>query len=435
MVIDLGEVREAPAGADQRPPWTPRQRRAFGVVGALVLALLAAGAAPVRPTLAMLELPAGIGDRHVISDSTDAVYLLSPSVDALGRGEREIVKYRVPDGREVWRTRVSTEGPFRTGVAEGDVLFLLAEAYEPETIALDAGTGKVLWRRAGWLGGNDSGQVLLSHDPREEETALYVALDPRTGVERWSLAVPREEMVLYDEERLVRWRRDGAVEVRDLRTNDVVIRGQVPPPELDPLVDGNPGVQIVDGLLLVAGKVGQRPITTAYHLDDLRVAWQADIDLMDQYVNGECADDSTLCVGGVEPGVRVIERATGRTRWVSAEWHWLWRVGAALLAFGSPPEPSRIAVIDPADGREIADLGQWGTLPMASNRDGRLYAARTDPGTGRSWIAELDPVAGVTHVLGVVPDSFACETSRIVITCRRAGGAVAVWFPRRRLDE
>ncbi|MEH1130679.1 outer membrane protein assembly factor BamB family protein [Micromonospora sp. CPCC 206061] len=433
MVIDLGEVREAPVGDDRPPPWTPRQRRAVRAVATVVVALLAAGAAPVRPALVMLEFPAAVGDRTVISGNTDAIYLLSPSTDSLGQGEREIVKYRVPGGQEQWRRSVSTAGPLRTAVAEGGILFALAEAYEPETIALDGGSGEVLWRRAGWLGDVSAEQVFLSHDPRDEETAMYVALDPWTGVERWSLTVPLEEMVLHDRERLARWRGDGTVEVRDLRTGELVVRGKVPPPELDPLVDSNPGVQLVEGLLLVAGALDP-PVTTAYHVDRLQPAWQANIDLMNEYVTSECVDSETLCVGGQALGVRVIERATGRTRWASDRWSWLWRAGPALVAFGPPFEPARITVVDPADGREIAELGRWDTPPMSINADGRMYAARTEPSTGRSWIAELDPAAGVTRVLGVVRDSFACQAGQLVVTCRRAGGTVAVWYPRRRLD-
>lgn len=433
MVIDLGEVREAPVGDDRPPPWTPRQRRAVRVVAALVVALLAAGAAPVRPALVMLDIPAAIGDRFVVSDSTDSVYLLSPSLDALGQGEREIVKYRLPAGQQAWRTRVATAGPLRTAVSEGGILYALAEAYAPETIAFDADTGKVLWRRAGWLGDTSAEQVFLSHDPRDDGTSLFMALDPRTGAERWSLEVPREEMVLYNRDRIVRWRGDGAVEVRDRRTGGLVIRGQVPPPVINPLADSNPGVQLVGGLLLVAGPP-ERVVTTAYDLDRLQPVWQAEIDLMNEYVTDECAS-GTLCVGGDGPGMRVIARATGRTRWVSDRWSWMWRVGSALLAFGTESEPMRVAVIDPADGHEIADLGRWSTRPAAINPAGRMYAARTDPGTGRSWIAELDPVARSIHVLGAVPDSFACEAGQLVVTCTRTGGAVAVWYPRRKLDE
>lgn len=431
MVIDLGEVREAPAGADQTPPWTPRRRRTVCAVGAVVATLLAAGAAPVRPVLAMLELPSATGDRNVIADTAGGVYLLSPQVESLGPGEREIVKYRVPGGRRMWHTNVATAGPIRGAVVEHGILFAVTEANEPETIALDASNGDVLWRRAGWLGDVSADQVFLSYDWRAEEASMYLAVHPRTGAERWSLAVPREEMVLHGRERLVRWRGDGAVEVRDFRTGELVIRGQVPPPEVDPLVNGNPGVQLVGGLLVVAG----RPLATAYHVDRLQPAWQANVDMMNEYVTDECVDDNTLCVGGQEPGVRVIDRATGRTRWASARWTWLWRVGPAVVGFGPSPEPTRIAVVDPADGHEIADLGRWGTLPMSINAAGRLYAAQTDPGTGRSWIAELDPATGTTRVLGVVPDSFACEAAHLVVTCRRTGGTVAVWYPRRRLDE
>ena len=44
------------------------------------------------------------------------------------------------------------------------------------------------------------------------------------------------------------------------------------------------------------------------------------------------------------------------------------------------------------------------------------------------------PLFSVMAVLGVVPDSFACQAGQIVVTCRRVGGTVAVWYPRRRLD-
>lgn len=426
MLIDLGEARDAPV-VGRPPPWPRSRRRAAGTVAMAVALLATIGAAsPVRSALAHATIPVD-GPAQMWADG-DQVYVLSPIANQPGSDERTVAMYRLPSGRMAWRVSLPSTGPPRGVITvAGVVLVVVAEGQTVETVALRPDTGQVLWRRPGWWQEADERWLVLWHQSPGAALQTLTSVAPDTGQVRWSLSMPQDELLMPDSGRVVRWPRSGPVEVRDLDTGAVLVAADVPRPLEGTLPDANPDVQVSDGLLLVAERTGERPLTTAYGLDRLDRRWQAEIDLTKEYVSSGCGD--ALCVGGVAGGVRLVDRATGRIRWSDPRWGYLQRAGPYLIAFGPPPEPKRMAVLDPATGRQIGDLESWDV--SEPDPAGRMLGVRMRG--DRAWIAVLDP-ALAPRVLGVANGVYSCAAGASAVICRHAGGSVGILYPRRKLE-
>jgi hypothetical protein len=429
-VIDLDVARDLPDLPGRSRAGRMRRWRAAAVLGAAAAVLATAVAAsPVRVALVEQTFAgAARPDQPVVAATSDGVYLVRESGGETDPGERTIIRYRLPGAAQVWRVSVLTSGAVHNvNVVDGTLL--LHAGGQPQTIALRAADGRFLWRRTGWWSEAGAGQLLLSYRAPGERRDIYQAVALTTGQTRWAISVPAGELVLPDRSRLVRWSGGGRAEIRDVRTGAVLTSGTLPLDENAAAPGSEPGVQVAGELLLVAGWHGVRPVATAYGLDRLDRRWQADIDLSSVVVDGCGAE---LCVSARNGlgGVRMLERDTGRTRWADDRWAHLTYAGSTLLGFGLGYGPAQIAVLDPASGRQIADLGRWETSRSIA-ADGRMLGVRTQPGTARSWIAELDTAAWTTRVLGVARDAFACQPGPAAVTCRRTGGTVGVWYPRR----
>jgi outer membrane protein assembly factor BamB len=431
-VIDLGVLPDGSELPGRSPTGRPRRRRAVAVLSAAAVVLATAvAAAPVRAALVERSFP-GVparSDQPVVADTTDGVYLIRANGAQIGPGDRTIIRYGATNGEQMWRVSLTTPGAVNGAEVVDGTLLVLADGWETQTIALSAANGRELWRRTGWWREAGSGQLLLSYRVPGKHVDIYQAVALATGAVRWSMSVPSNDWVLPERGHLVRWSVGGRVEVRDLRSGAVVSRGTLPPTANATGRISEPGVQVAGELLLVAGWQGERPVVTAYGLGRLERRWQADVDLSGEAVYG-CG--AQLCVSSRngQGGVRMLEQDTGQTRWAEQRWDDLAYAGSTLLAFGAPQGPPRVVVVDPATGKPIGDLGQWLT-PRTFASDGRMLGVRTDPGTSRTWIAELDPAARTTRVLGVADNAFACHAGPSAVTCRRTDGTVGVWFPRR----
>ncbi|GAA4703706.1 hypothetical protein Prum_021460 [Phytohabitans rumicis] len=431
-MIDLGAVRDPPVLPGRSLASRLERWRTAAVLGAAAAVLATAVAAsPVRVALLEQTFP-GVPartDQPIVAASADGLYLVRARGAQAGPGERTVIRYGVAGAVPAWQVSVLTSGAvYGANVVEGTLLLHTGE-FQPQTIALRAADGRFLWRRSGSWVQAGAGELLLSSRAPGGRMDTYQAVALTTGQARWAMSVPSGEWVLPDRSRLVRWSDRGRAEVRDVRTGAVVSSGTLSRGENGAAPGSAPGVQVAGGLLLVAGWAGDRPVATAYGLDRLDRRWQADIDLSSEAVDGCGAE---LCVSGRKgrSGVRMLERDTGRTRWADDRWEQLSYAGSTLLGFGKAPGPAQIAVLDANSGRQIADLGRWETSRSIAP-DGRMLGVRTEPGTSRTWIAELDPAAWTTRVLGVARDAVGCQAGPAAVTCRRTGGAIGVWYPRR----
>lgn len=419
MVIDLGEPRDEVELSPR--PLSLRQRRAMGATLALATLLSAGGAAaPVRPELVAVTIRATAADQYVVDD--DALYLMRPSGVVVRAGLRTITRYRLLDATEPeWEASIYTTGRVRGASIVDGMLLAIAEAGpDIQTIAIRPDTGQEVWRRPGrWYAASAGNGLLLDSGAMTQE---LFSVELATGMVRWSRAYSADDPVLVDGERFVHWTKSGTAEVHDSATGDLLATAHLPlHPELAP--------QVVDDLLLIPEEHDGRPVLSAYGLVRLDRRWRADVDVRNEYVSGECGD--ALCVGiRNDGGIRLVDLATGRPRWSVPGWGYAQLVGPYLLAYGrSETKNPRAALLDPADGHVVGDLGQWNASPPAD--DGRMLGIRENG--ARTLVGRLDPAAAKAEVLGVLAGVFQCQASPVAVVCRRAGGSIGVWYPERRL--
>ncbi|BCB82474.1 hypothetical protein GCM10022251_70060 [Phytohabitans flavus] len=422
MVIDLGVPQDQDEVEVAPRRWSARQRRAVGaVLGIAALLGTVGAAAPVRSPLVSVTIQATAADDVLVAN--DALYLMRPSRGVIRAGLRTITRYRLADATTPeWEAAIYTAGPVRAASLVDGVLMAMAMAEGPgiETIAIRPDTGREVWRRSGWYHSTGLGHGLLQ-DQSPGRWQRVFGVDLATGDVRWSLEYPVDDTVLVDRGRFVHWDRSGMAELHDADTGSLLATAHLP-------FDAQSSAQIVGDLLLIPAADGRRAVV-AYGMDRLDRRWQADIDMRSEYVSGECGD--ALCVGAVDGGgIRLVDAATGRTRWSAPGWGYAFRVGPRLLAYGPGQTTNpNAALLDPADGRVVGDLGEWNASVPAD--DGRMLGIRES--STRALVARLDPVAADAEVLGLLADVFQCQPGPVAVVCRRAGGSIGVWYPRRRL--
>lgn len=419
MVIDLGEPRDEVELAPR--PWSPRQRRAVAVLVALA-ALMGAGgaAAPERSALVSVVIKATAADDVVVEG--DSIYLLRPSRGTIRAGLRTITRYRLPDATTPeWEARIYTDGPLRGASLVDGMLLAITNGPDLQTIAIRPETGQEVWRRGGLYRSTASGHGLMQdYSPVVTQQLFNVEL--ATGDVRWSRRYPADDQVLIDRDRFVHWDKSGTARLYDADSGALLATRHLP-------IEPQLSMQVAGDVLMIPGESGGRPVVTAYGRDLLDRRWQADIDLGSEFVGGECGD--ALCVGSVnDDGLRLVDLATGRTRWAAPGWGYAHRVGPYLLAYGRGESTNpRAALLDPADGHVVGELGEWNASRPAV--DGRMLGLRENG--SRALVARLDPYLPGVEVLGVLADVFQCQSSAIAVVCRRAGGSIGVWYPERRL--
>jgi hypothetical protein len=444
VLIDLGEVpRQRPAAspADDGPAWSFRHRRLFGAMLSIILVGLGA-TVPVAPPLAAARL--ATEGRDYVLYGTDRYYAFG-----LGDGpaSRTVTAYGLPDGRTAWRAPVlRSRVGWLTVPAAGQPTLISDET----DVGADGGTpvrdaavvatsGRVLYRTGAQLIGIiPSGDVLM-WSSRSGEFGVeaggrhFVGRDVGTGRVSWSYDAPPGAWLWWDP-------RDGGLravavllpsgrlELRDLERGALVAAADVQQPR-NPAEPSGP-VQLAGDLVLVEDWRDGRVWVTAYGRGRLDRRWTIPMDLASEYVE-PCGDG--LCVGGLNGGVRVLDAATGATRWASDRWSFLEPVGDHLLAgpAGARPNGAGLMVLDPRTGRVRADLGRW-TPVWPVPADGEPIAVRHDLRRSRSWFGRIDVVRGRVYVVGTVTGvTDDCRAGREYVTCRRPDGRTGVWqLPR-----
>ncbi|MFI5834607.1 PQQ-binding-like beta-propeller repeat protein [Micromonospora sp. NPDC051300] len=407
-VIDLGELRdEAPApGTADRPPRAVG--RPFRVAAVLLVALVTLAAAVPSGRPAPRRIPGGTGAAAFLSG--DRAYVVR-------RAEREpgweVVAYR--EGRPRWRAAVPAGGDVvglweqggralavaRTGVGAGDSGW--------ETAAFDAGTGALRWRQAGVA--FPAGDALLLRPDGETPLRRVATDDGRT---LWSAPANRDVLFGFGPsgvDRILLVPGSGETVVLNAATGARLAERDLHPDEELP---GGRGLQSTDGLLLETRGAGAR--VQAYELDTLRPRWTAELPLVDHLER--CG--ALLCAARQTGGMWALDPDTGAVRWTVERWQSvLWADAGRLLVATGGSDGDRLAVLDAADGRLVADLGDWAVLPQ-SEIAGRLFLTRP-LGGGRQVLAEPDLSGGPPVVRDVLTGTD-CTAGTTLLVCRQPDG-------------
>ncbi|MCO1595906.1 PQQ-like beta-propeller repeat protein [Micromonospora sp. RHAY321] len=415
-VIDLGELRHTPD-----PDPLPRPPRANGrmprcaLVLLLVLATLASAGLPPRRDV--VTLPAQLAAETLLDGDLFVVLDPSPARPT----QRRLTVFRLPGGGPVWQTRVPVEGrSWGITSAAGTLLVTVYESTMPGqgtvSVAFDRETGAYRWQQPGSPAELADGNLLLESSSGGNDPIALRAVDPCCGTVRWQSSVTADVHLRHTgrgADRVVLFRVNGPVEVRDAITGTVLARADVRPP------GGWPGaVQVVNDLLLTTA--GTPATITAYGLDRLDRRWSVPADQAE--FASDCGPLLCLHVRGV--GLRAVDPATGQERWRGDGWASVFPYGGRLMASAatsSGPALEQLVVLDPLTGRELAELGRW---ELAQSGFGSpLVGVRRNP-EGGLLVARLDARSGEARMLDVLPDVAGnCQASVGLLLCQRVDGS------------
>ncbi|MEV0005531.1 PQQ-binding-like beta-propeller repeat protein [Micromonospora sp. NPDC050980] len=412
-VIDLGELRDdAPApGAPLRPPRAVGRPFRSAVVLLVALVTLAAAAPPQRP--APRRIPGGSGAAAFLSG--DRVYVVRPAAHRVGR---DVVAYH--EGRRLWRAAMPGAGD-GVGVWEqgGRVLTVgrAGAGEEWETVAFDAGTGALRWRQPGVA--FPAGAALLLRPVGGSTSTAVRRLAPADGRTLWTAPVAPHQNVQFSYgpsgvDRILLVPNSGETVVLDAVSGARLVARDLHP-------QGPPGaraMQSADGLLLEI--LGAGATVNAYELDTLRLRWTAELPQV-SYLR-RCG--ALLCATRGTAGMWALDPATGAVRWSSDLWtQVLGSAAGRLLVAAGRSGAEGLSVLNEADGRLVAELGDWDVVPQGEAA-GPLLLTRP-LGAGRALLAEPD-LSGRPPVVRDVLTGTDCTAGTTLLVCREPGGDFTV---------
>ncbi|HEX2774676.1 MAG TPA: PQQ-binding-like beta-propeller repeat protein [Micromonosporaceae bacterium] len=440
-VIELGEI---PVGqvVDEPParPW-PHRRWALMALAIGLALVTVAGSAPAARPLPMVVLD--VSTDSAVLATTDRVFVVDQDRVETGRGrDRYVTAYRLMNLEQLWRVDLPVDGVAVGPLASADTIVVSRLDFAtppdgqpgsgPETAALDAATGAVLWRHEGsaeaWT---SAGHLLMSFPAgpaADGESGRYRhilrAVSSHTGDVLWSAEVPAGALWThrYDGDRvalLALILPGGRIELRDPNTGTLVRAGQIAAPS-----PGHPAelsAEIVGDLLLVR----ERAAVAAYPLDRLDLRWRLPLQDGDNSWPTSC--DDALCFIDERGGLRNVDPQTGRVRWSDRRWmNVLGTVDGSLLVGEHDPRTDgvRVVALDPDTGQVRHDLGTWDGLDR-NGQDEWLIGYQFN--LTRALVSRVDPARGA-WVLGVLHDvSRSCRVQQPMLLCRRTDNTVGVW--------
>jgi hypothetical protein len=400
-VIELDREWTFAAAAAVPPPRRAGRLTLLVLVAVLVLGGAATPARPQAPLASVAD-----SGRDVFEIVGNALYIAEPETGNQAR----LRGYRLPGASRLWDTLVPVPVGVLYPTVSGGVL--LGQAYRgpagfAQVVALDAGTGRLLWRQEGEIDWVRSGSVLIGPGPGGSRVRN---VDLRTGAVLWSRAqwAGSAEATASPPagrgDRIVLQGPNGGVEVLDADTGAVRASAPVPP---------GLGLYVVGDQVLVPQRRDGADMLGAYDLDTLARRWLVPLPGPATFVS-DCGD--LLCVTGI--GILTVLRPSdGSTPWPAGRWMSARAAGRYLLADG--PEP---AVLDARTGAVRLRLTGWTWLRgsrLLVRQTGALAFATLDTGGTAPRLRPVGPFAGV----GATP----CTTSDGYLSCRTVAGRLGIW--------
>ena len=417
VVIDLGEDRDP---LDVPPPRTGRGWTSIIVVVLLLLYGTVASAAPGAGGLRELpDVELSLADTYAVT--AESVLLVHSPHRAV------LAAYDLADGDLRWRVAAPAVS-YRLRFGGGLVLLRQrAGSQEMETTALSMDRGATRWRTTDTVVAIAGSPTVLAVSELRTVSGTgrrvqgtVVGVDPVSGSSRWTLQLiapamlqavpgtPTRALFVYD---------DGNTELRDLGTGATVAAAKLP---FASYSTTNPSVIGHAIVLRHPSEDGDR--ITAYDLETLGLRWSMRASLAyDAQVCGYLA-----CLVG-RFGVRAVDPVNGVERWAHRDWRQVEQRGDVLLAYGDGGDgTSLVGVADPADGRLLADLRRWDTVP-SSGLTGPVLVARDQAGDDPTLVGVVTGANPAPRLIGQLPRGAGdCRSTAARLVCR-ADGRVLIW--------
>lgn len=466
-VIDLGclDGRETLTPVPRRGLRHRTEIRGLAFIVVVVLTLLLGGGVRAAETRFARQL-IRIGENAGFTLADSALYVRSSGNDAITAYTQQ--------GRRLWTARLKLLAISSGIVPAGDVVLVAEDcAGASRTAALDARTGRRLWREPGrpLTANHGAGLAVVvidrpdaNRDALIEPPSFVSGLDLRTGRVRWAYGIglaggvsaalivqsqaPRKvaavAMVVFDS-------------VRNARLVDFHTGATTPVDTLPPSLIGNLTVRLgtvfaavtplrasTDSLrdAQVVGPFGLRWTVQAYGVQTLQPTWETTLDA-GPFVFKPCGDLICATGGGQ---VHALDPQTGEVRWRAA---WSYASsdaeadrdtrdsrgpkpgGVAVAVADATSGSPKIGLIDVRTGRTVANVGRWSPV----GEIGAAWVPLTRPARHSSphtEVAVLDRDGGKVHALGeFLGPGTSCQANGRRLACATTDGDLAVWRYRQ----
>jgi outer membrane protein assembly factor BamB len=441
-VIELGEIATE-QDIDEPParPWSQRRWTFTALVVSLALVGLGGSAPSARP-LPMVVVD--VAANSAVLATPDRVVVVDPGRAVSGRGRgRYVTAYRLMDLERLWRIDLPVDGSAIAPLTSADTIILSRLDYatppdrhpdaRPDTAAVDAASGALLWRLEGsaeaWT---SAGHLLMSFDQGgpagvgepDYDGQLLRAVSARTGAVVWKVEMPAGAIRTYRTENdrinlLALILPGGQIELRDPNTGELLRTGRTAaPPWSNPEA---PSAEIVGDVLLVQ----ERAAVAAYALDGLDLRWRLPVSAVGIRRPYWCGN--ALCFRHERKGLQRFDARTGRIRWSDRRWTTVLAATEGSLVVGNYDAASdrfHVVTLDPDTAQVRQDLGTWDGLDRNA-RDEWLIGYQFD--LTRALVSRVDPERGA-RVVAILHDvSRSCRVRVQMLVCRRTDNTVGVW--------
>ncbi|AGL20588.1 PQQ-binding-like beta-propeller repeat protein [Actinoplanes sp. N902-109] len=447
-VIELGLVtgeQEPPALAERHRLGSPREiRRVLVAAVALVCLLAVTASAPPRShgPAQLWSIPMA-GGNESYTMTADHVYVFTNAP-----GGRRLSAYELRTGTMLWSTTVMADASWLGAIKSG-VLLLPAgtqsvefdtddggqgfREFTRETIAIDAATGRELWRLPGEYSVATDRQVLLAEwdDSGAVARTLRVA-GLRDGVTAWTQTGHGVHTWVAadtgDASRLITATADGLVEVRGFADGRLVTSGQLPWQKPPGTGERSTDISIEDHLLVVRNmihdNIGDRAVVAAYDTGTLRERWHVD----STGFGGSYGCGPVMCLND-SAGISGYDPATGARRWHRPGLGYAILISHDRLIVDEGQDGTRHSVVDARTGATLAGLGDGMVVWDYEDVGEQTYVLRrtADP-PGLTAVGEVDGRTGKVILRGTVDQvqDYGCQSAGELLACSTVDGRLTI---------
>ncbi|WP_067507832.1 PQQ-binding-like beta-propeller repeat protein [Actinoplanes sp. TFC3] len=444
LVTDHDETVDEPAAA--RRLGSPREIRRVlvAVAAALCLLLCTASAPPHSFAPAQLwSIPLLSGQDSFIS-ADDQVYVFTGTAG----GNRRLSAYGLRTGKLRWTVPELDDAAWIGTVQSGVIMLPTGRAtvefdtdnggvgfreFNRETIAIDAATGRQLWRLPGEVAASHGDLALLTEWDEQGSTVRTLrAVGLHDGIPAWqnSPAAVQSWTTSEDLGRLVTATGEGLVQVLDFADGSVQTSRKLPWAGRATSGDRSTDISTEGQQLVVRNVAGSKATVTAYDLASLTERWHLTSDTL----NGFYGCGPVMCLNDAS-GVAGYDRLTGRRLWQRASGGWAVPVGPDRLILEDGQEGARHALLDSHTGATLADLGTAGIVWDYQDTASTAYVLiRTTSPPQRTALGEVDEHSGEIRLRGLIDEmqDYGCHAEGTLLLCATADGRLTVtetaWF-------
>jgi outer membrane protein assembly factor BamB len=440
-VIELGDVGAAapdPERPERHPEFNPRTWRRVAAIGVMLLCLLVLGASGLpgpRTVREVWSVRPNAG--FAVTVRADGVFVHQPTRDG-----SDLIAYDLADGAVRWRLPLDRQPTYMSLGEEAGLLLIPGDqkskqikledgstgfvVYGGTTTAIDARTGRELWRGPGEVLDARRDTLLFGERDQDSLFSSIWLVRPRDGSIVWRHDVAASEQVTIPQDqsapdRIVTADSQGKVTVLRYTDGKALREARLPWSRGTPGFGFSTYLSVTNGLVMtIRQDADQSSLIEAYRLDTLEELWRKEASTY-AFAQG-CGP--LLCLSE-QTAVGALEPLTGRPVWRQPGYSGLHLVAEDRVLASLPGSASEEqALLDLTTGRKIGPGGTgWAVQGPAVDGSQILVRRVLEERRAYSALSHLDLETGRVVRIGEIAgaDGPQCMAARRYMACDQAG--------------